>query len=115
MLKPDLVPSADPFKSLWCRDGVVCSRAFVSTFINTSLCSAINSVETSDRNFTAFQNVAMALNGTSTSTGTGTGTSTDTTSNTPSATSPSHSGASSTRHGYLRLIIISAALVVAFA
>jgi hypothetical protein len=65
--------------------------------------SAINSVETSDRNFTAFQDVAKALNGTATA------------SNTPSVTSAPHSGARSIYQGCAPLIIVLAALVVPFA
>jgi hypothetical protein len=71
--------------------------------LTISLCSAINSVETSNRNFTAFQNVAKALNGTATAT------------NNPSATSVPHSGAPSMHHGCLTLIVLSAALMAAFA
>jgi plastocyanin len=84
-----------------------CRQQTPSSHCGAGMVFAINSVDTSDRNFTAFQNVAEALNGTGTSTG----------SNTPSATATSlpHSGASSTHHGCLMLIIVSAAVVIAFA
>jgi plastocyanin len=80
-----------------------CRQQIPSSHCGAGMVFAINSVETSDRNFTAFQNVAKALNGTGTA------------SNTPSATSVPHSGTSSTHHGCLMLIIVSATLVVAFA
>jgi plastocyanin len=80
-----------------------CRQQIPSSHCGAGMVFAINSVETSARNFTAFQNVAKALNGTSTA------------SSTPSTTSVPQSGASSVHHGCLMLIIISAALVVAFA
>jgi plastocyanin len=80
-----------------------CRQKNPSSHCGAGMVFAINSVETSDRNFTAFQNVAKALNGTATAT------------NNPSATSVPHSGAPSMHHGCLTLIVLSAALMAAFA
>jgi hypothetical protein len=59
-------------------------------------------VESSDRNFTAFQNVAKAINGTAAS------------SNDPAPTAPAGSGASSVHIGGAVFTVVAAALVAAF-
>jgi hypothetical protein len=81
-------------------------HSLISTF-----CSAINSVETSDRNFTAFQSVAKAINGTAAAANSPN----TTTGSSPTTTAVSGNGATSTRHGVPILLIVSAVLVVAFA
>jgi hypothetical protein len=79
-------------------------------FLINVFVSAINSVESSDRNFTAFQNVAKAINGTAAAANSPN----TTTGSSPTTTAASGNGAPSTHHGVPILLTVSALLVVAF-
>jgi len=87
-----------------------CRQQTPSSHCGAGMVFAINSVESSDRNFTAFQSVAKAINGTAAAANSPN----TTTGSSPTTTAASGNGAPSTHHGVPILLTVSALLVVAF-
>ena len=95
-----IVPPKNSRQPLRCWNGLVSgnSVAAITTSLNIRF-SAINSDESSGRNFAAYQNVAKALNGTAAA------------ANAPSATPTAGSGANSVKMGGISISLVFAAVV----
>jgi plastocyanin len=104
---PDSVTTDFPTWSLTVNDTApiwaYCRQKTPVSHCGAAMVFAINAVENSDRNFTAFQNVAKAINGTAAAQ-----------SAAPTSTSPAGNGAVSVRMGGAGFALAVAAVVAAF-